>query len=505
MPKIMPTWKHPKSGIYYFRARVPEELQKAAEKTEYRRSLGTPDKRVAAARYGDQEATYEAWLSGLNAAPLTLTRQQVESLVGVWYRKVSERISPDPDSDLAISAVLALILDSPTDALLIRRPGREWPSTITAQARTLADSEALRLSEASMQALEGRMWARVEALLALRKRRADFDYGPDPVVQQFPEWVTPSAPKVVARSAGFMAMFDLWDKGKDRQERSVRNCRANIVRFKEFVSHDYPERVTIDDVRRWRDSLYETRTKKTVNGKYLADLGAVYKTAVAHGWFPTNPVAPAVFKKSRGQKSFADSVTQRGYTDEEARTLLLAARSSSNIEHRWLTWLLAFTGERVRVPVQSVASDVKARDGLFFLDVNRNHPWKRLKEDASVRELPLHPALIREGFLEYVASLRSEDFLFPSMRPPSRDGEPGSRAMNKYSAWVKSYVSAEGLDVAHGWRHRFKTALDNSCPDDSLRRHLIGHASLGVRYGEGPKLPLKAQAIAAAPLCPNFD
>jgi hypothetical protein len=55
-------WKHPKTGMYWFRRAVPEALRAIVGKTEVRRTLQTKDPRTAALRHPQVAAKVAAEL-----------------------------------------------------------------------------------------------------------------------------------------------------------------------------------------------------------------------------------------------------------------------------------------------------------------------------------------------------------------------------------------------------------------------------------------------------------
>jgi integrase len=509
MPRIVTMWKHPKSGILSFRATVPQDVRPLAGIDEYKRSLRTRDPAVARLRDGDQLVVYEAWLAFWRTGTVTLTGRQTEALVGLWYRSILERLSDDPGAEQSQTALLSLFLGEHTP-LLIRRASRPWPHTVTTQAGALVQAQGLQLTEASLLALEGRMWARVEPLMNRVGARARGDYSADPVLPQFPEWVPPSSPAATKGLRGFAALYAHWLAGAECTQRSKDDYKGRVDTFKAFIGHDGPAAVKVADVVRWRDALLASGLKKkSINGKYLGAIGAVYAASLAHGvnGVTLNPVPAARFKKQKGQARFADSVEPLGFDDAQAVALLTAARSLTDVEQRWLPWLLAYTGLRLREAVQAVAGDVRERDGVIYFavltvagrSVQRSIAVQKTKKDVSRREIPLHPHLVQEGFVQHARSLPADAFLFPSMRPTSVHTEPSGRAVGRYCKWVRTFAPDPAQDPNHAWRHRMKTLLDNTCPDADLREHLMGHVTRGVKYGAGHYLKLKAAAISGMP------
>jgi len=54
---------------------------------------------------------------------------------------------------------------------------------------------------------------------------------------------------------------------------------------------------------------------------------------------------------------------------------------------------------------QARVSDIRTEGKITYLDINADDPSKSLKNAGSARKVPLHRAIIAEGFLKYVAKL----------------------------------------------------------------------------------------------------
>jgi hypothetical protein len=53
-------WKHPKTGVYYYRKVVPEAMRQLVGLVEVRKTLGTKDPRQAALRFTEVAAQVAA-------------------------------------------------------------------------------------------------------------------------------------------------------------------------------------------------------------------------------------------------------------------------------------------------------------------------------------------------------------------------------------------------------------------------------------------------------------
>src|SRR5271169_2570628 len=75
-------WKHPKTGVYYYRKVVPEAMRQLVGLVEVRRTLGTKDPRQAARRHLEVAAKVAAEWEALKQGPSLpdLARRFVQQL-----------------------------------------------------------------------------------------------------------------------------------------------------------------------------------------------------------------------------------------------------------------------------------------------------------------------------------------------------------------------------------------------------------------------------------------
>jgi integrase len=146
----------------------------------------------------------------------------------------------------------------------------------------------------------------------------------------------------------------------------------------------------------------------------------------------------------------------------------------------WLPVLALFTGARQAEIAGLQVSNVEEIEGvrLLYIATNRR-AGKRVKTKASERVVPVHPELVKLGFVDYVTQ-RARDgadaWLFPSVAPDQR------RALSAWSKWFGSYlrkqIKVTNPDrVFHSFRHSFQDALRRATPDAELRDALPGRSS----------------------------
>ena len=84
----------------------------------------------------------------------------------------------------------------------------------------------------------------------------------------------------------------------------------------------------------------------------------------------------------------------------------------------WVPLLIYYTGARREEICKLRPADLQEVDGIPFIQIDETETG-RVKNDGSVRAIPLHRELIRLGLLNYVAQCRARgsDVLFPELRP----------------------------------------------------------------------------------------
>jgi integrase len=162
----------------------------------------------------------------------------------------------------------------------------------------------------------------------------------------------------------------------------------------------------------------------------------------------------------------------------------------------WLPLLGLFTGARLGELALLLASDVSIDEasGVSAISIADDPSIGRsLKTRASRRTVPVHPELIRLGFLEYVRERRDDEGsrarLFSSV---ARKSDVAS-----WSKWFGRYIRQRGIDraVFHSFRHGFADALRAAGESRDIRRALTGHSGEGTDEGYGAKAMVRRYGL----------
>jgi len=273
-----------------------------------------------------------------------------------------------------------------------------------------------------------------------------------------------------------------WAKEANPDVRWLYQTRLTMRKLSALVSHDDATRVTRHDVIRFKENLSDKGLKAPTINRYLSELKGPFEWAFKNEKIGINPGDGVVFaSKSKGHSG------RRGYTDEQARLILSAARDEELPHLRWIPWVCAFAGARLDEVAGRNVTDIPKIGPYYVLDI------PDAKTKGSIRKVPLHPALIREGFIEYVSSLPKDGPLFPDLKPDRFDRRAGT-ATKKIGAWLRRLQKETGVLLVdkmryapnHSWRHRFKSEARRVRLEEEVHDALTGHREGKVSrdYGE---------------------
>ena len=230
-------------------------------------------------------------------------------------------------------------------------------------------------------------------------------------------------------------------------------------------------------------SLSPSTVKKT-----LGALAAVRAWAKDNDYIVVNPA-----EKITVEATDSDESGRVPYSPEDLK-VIFGTKREGNANH-WLPWLALYTGARLEELGQLRVADVRKEDGVPYLAIEPGD-GKRVKTKSSRRRVPLHPELIKLGFLDFKAKQAGagEVRLFPELRATRFSL---TAAWSKYwGRHARSLGITDPRKVMHSFRHGWKTQA-RSVMSEELHDAITGHSngSVGRAYGS---VPLRALAEAMA-------
>lgn len=265
-----------------------------------------------------------------------------------------------------------------------------------------------------------------------------------------------------------------------------------------------------DDVRRRKISVMElakldhpkTIAPKTFEDTYVASLRPFLSSSrriFGDAGFPGHLTTDGIIYRGLVK---AGENAQRAFTPDELKTLVAKlkpfAKVPSEVHQSWLPLVALHTGARVNEICQcNPQTDIDIAHSVphfYFTEETEGDSRirKSIKNASSKRKVPIHSALIKAGFLDYVKAIRDSGakLLFPQWEPGNK-----GKASHNAEKWFIDFLKETGLrDETPGKRivgfHAFRStflnrALNLRIPDAETITGHAGEKSTVVRGYEG--------------------
>lgn len=520
-----------RNGIWYFNKAFPKKLWPVTGKSTFRMSLHTDSLDVAMRARPDAERLYWAAVDAAKAqiesnAPRKFTELEAVSLVAKWFKEedaerlenVEELFSPLMDTEEAQRELESY------DAEIRQDISERDFHAVRPLAERLAKEAGLEFdpkSKAFKLFMLALLRGRRELLIMERERMVgNYTYTPtDPTIRRVLE-TAPSSPKV--RTIGELIEGFKADNVAKWSPATVKAIEAPLRVLKEYFgpSRDVstikrddgrdlfnliqgiPTNMTklkalrglsiTEAVAKAAELGLPTLSPKTINETYLAFMAGAFRWGMAEGWLTFNPLA-----KLSVIETIDDADKRSPFTVAQLNTLFRSGPWSSPYSSEeqgdplryWGPLIALFQGMRRGEIAQLDVADVTTGD-IPAIHVQPSKDGKRVKSAAGRRVLPVHPELVRLGFLAFVEGQRKAGHsqLFPDEKP-NTSGHWG----DLLGKWFAGHLKAAGIKGAkigmHSFRHNFEDALRRAnLSQTPIGQELTGRAKadkVSGGYGEG--------------------
>ncbi len=512
--------KHPTTGIYQFRKRVPEHLIPLVGKKEEKVSLGTRDPQEAKIAHARILAETEARWRQLSVGQISLSQKQAVAMSGEIYRAMIAENEDDPGAPHLREASLIAdhlhlrpekvkVFQLTKDDALFERVMETYK--VRRNDRAINDylnRHGYRVDDLSMTLLRNAVAHAVMQAKEHLLKLSNGDYRPDPDADRFPqlELAPKKAPKENGHEEsgkyGLLQVFEDFFAEKQQAAATYKKWKGIIAK----VAAEVPDirDLTGDWVVDWKDRLLKQGLSAVyVRDGHLACLRATCTWAKGNRRFQINPLDGITVAAPH-----KTTTRQKWFTTDEAMTILKGslamppARCSSEMKaaYRWVPWLCAYTGARVGEITQLRKEDIQVHDGHSLIWIT---PEAGSTKNRNPRFVAIHSHLVEQGFLDFVKTSRKGPLFYDPSR--HRGGTEGNPQYNKVGERLADWVRKIGVDddrirPNHAWRHFFKTEARGVYMDVGARDYMQGHipATEGEAYG-GFKPHVLAHEIAKFP------
>lgn len=559
MPSV-PCLKRLNGGCWGLRRRVPDQLREIVGKREIWKSYGTDDFREAKRRHPSEMAAVEAQFTdarrtlaqgGKSAAlqrvaPLAEpNKDDVEALIHGWLHAASRRIKAedapeDTESaeDMRNAEEVHLAGDAGLQAAQIFLPKllKKFGFAPLPDKAEQADAES-RMRDAMLEAVQ-RDRDRIIGLMGERTYHSAFAgvqasaAAPAPpqrpgitfaeLCQQYASSAqsTGLSPKTTLKYKGmFRVLGELLGETTQAARITREDCRkaqSVLMTMPANAAQRYPgmKAPQAADAAA-RDGVAIMHPKTVAN--YLDLLAALFRWGDVEQVVKLRDGNPAKSLNAAIGKAVTANPTEkrRPFASQELKAIFAALlyagckddeagyhKVGTNHPRRgrfWVPLIGLYAGLRLNEACQLRTADVTHVVDVPMLLIRASAEDQRLKTAAAERRIPVHPELIRLGFVAHAIRQREngEQRLFPDLQLGAMDNysDPFSKWFARFLDKLK--ISSPGATF-HSFRHGFRDCLREADIPRDIGDFMFGHSDpgQGKAYGEGYSAPALAKQIA---------
>ena len=546
-------------AIYFIRLRVPPDLIRPLDLTEFRRSLLTKDPATARRLCVMTTAWFRATMDQLRSMPKP-TRADLEDAARQHFARMSADLDKPRqfhpiyrDEEIALNVEaserrIAELEDQLRDNIFdrpVRMAAERLAALIGADIETFTERQTTVAQQLAAQAEREQHRKLIHLLL-----HPGEPFQCSPLFER--GYVTVPSRRVTyptaARAIGgplLQEVVDWFLKKKaatgigESQKKEIARALGWLV---EEIGADYPFRaITKEQLRAFRDDLtrinvklrgrdgpfkdrltdqVEHQIKSVTSKRYWGTIQALFAKALSEGQSDADPSVGIEMEGRRNE----EKRTPPPFSVEEVKRLLgtpLYAGSKSmkrllqhgpviSREGRWWSGLLALhTGMRAGELCQLETSNFHFDEDIPFVTVTTidedGKRTKKTKNSSSTRDIPLHPVLIELGIRDFVRgrAKRGGHVFFEF-----RAGSNGRKAEGMTAFWGR-YLPAMGLwepgRSTHVFRHTVADRLRAVGVIDEDIGAILGHSGRTQTSRYGGQQGLERKALAIARLDYGFD
>ncbi|NDV87547.1 tyrosine-type recombinase/integrase [Aurantimonas aggregata] len=490
-------WKHPKSGVYYLRVRVPNDLVSLLGHAVEKQSLRTKDVGEARVRFSRAMADLVERWTNLRQGLVRPTYEQMNAYSADFFDTYCKEIEGgrwSPFWDDALGPVVSQFIESPDDP----GAGREFNRLCGQEITDYFGMRGIRIDPEMRGAVDLRIAKAIGEALPIRAARVlDNDYAAGSAEAKYRN-SSAAKPALILEAAfeAYAQIVGLSAATKKRWLPALRTLTAHsgindLARITETHIADWIE---------WLRS--EGKAQRTIKDVYLASAKALFRYYVGERKLAANPIEAFNVRVPKRR-----TLRGPGLTDQEVQLVLNGTFQTPpqklapcHIDaRRWVPWLALYTGARVNELTQLRKEDVSMIDGVWSLTIT---PEAGSVKNYKVRVVPLHDHLVEQGFVEFAQGCQRSTLFFTARGKSTGAAlTPYKKMGENLAAWIRELgVADPTVAPNHGFRHRFKTVARRVGMSPEIRDFIQGHAprTEGELYGEFP-VPVLKTAIDLIP------
>lgn len=335
------------------------------------------------------------------------------------------------------------------------------------------DSVGIAPDPASSALIQQRLWGYLQDFKADLLKRSDGDYSTGQLEQK-----APPPPKKKVTYADLLEAWRLNTGGI----REVDGIGVTAKRIKEYegvsaeltqlIGKQFPDDVTVADARAYTQHIQQTSLSPSTKQRRISSIRFLFQLGVKYGYLDANVFRDMTISIPKG----GESEGYLPFDKKQLRIIFRELKTRTDTQRHWLPLLLLCTGSRLSEMMLLRHTDIKkTKRGIWYFDLVHEptgdypHPLKQGR--ANVRQVPMHPLLIKRKFLSIVEP-HKQGYIFP--------GEKNDLV----SQWFKLILQRHHLwkprtTGLHSLRGTWIDLLREARVPEDIRRACVGHSGVG--------------------------
>ncbi|CAN2534466.1 Tyrosine+recombinase+XerC [Methylocapsa aurea] len=283
-------------------------------------------------------------------------------------------------------------------------------------------------------------------------------------------------------------ILSAWEKA--RKPANANQYAVPVRSFEALHGRLLLKKITKAHIREFRDHLAEGGLKQSTASKHFRCLKSLFRFAVEEAHLESSPAESIGWIREKRKFSEAKDESRRTLTVDEIQRLLAACDALPKNNHSkqdtaWFIRAALWTGARPEELAQLTPGDIAEVNGVMCFRIHDRMTHQKLKNRSSMRDVPIHQALVDLGFLKFTETRKAQRLLFPTLKADGKD-RLYTRMQRRWSRLLRN--QAKIIDprvVPYSTRHTFKDALRLNETPQYIEDRLMGHTSPDRRIADG--------------------
>lgn len=290
--------------------------------------------------------------------------------------------------------------------------------------------------------------------------------------------------KLVTEIMGDKSVEQYTRKNFEDFRKTLQNLPSNIGKKKEFEDKTLIEIAEENSI----SKQHKVLTPSSVN-TLIGQVHTFFDWCITHGYIQNNFCRKLKVRDTRKKSTLKDIFTNTNIFEIKTKIFCnIQKLYEKKPERVWIPMIGFYQGMRLEEIAQLYLDDIYLHEsGLWVFDLNEDYDEngqliKKIKNNPSVRIVPIHPKLIEFGFLDYCEMVKKTEHkrVFYNLKG-GRDGF-GRGVGDWFNTQTKRHISQSEKKSFHSTRHTFMQILKNLKVDEHILFGLVGHGEEKIAY-----------------------